>query len=91
MSIQERKKYVINLHKRGYAVRQIAQELHMSSRDAIEILKEYIGEDKFFKKVLYVYLFDYQFKKVASRIILLFISTLMVVVHLSSESIHSFI
>jgi hypothetical protein len=27
MSIQERKKYVINLHKIGYTVRQIAQEL----------------------------------------------------------------
>ena len=50
MSIQERKKYVINLHKRGYTVLQIAQELHMSSRDVIEVLKEYIGEDKFLKK-----------------------------------------
>jgi transposase len=50
MSIQERKKYVINLHKRGYTVLQIAQELRMSSRDIIKVLKEYIGEDKFFKK-----------------------------------------
>jgi hypothetical protein len=48
MSIQE-KKYVINLHKRGYIVLQIAQ-VHMSSTDVIEDLKEYIGEDKFFKK-----------------------------------------
>ena len=88
MSIQERKKYVINLHKRGYTVRQIAQELHMSSRDVIEILKESIGEENFSKSI--IYLFDYRFAKVASRIILLFISTLMVVVHLSSESIHSF-
>ena len=88
MSIQERKKYVINLHKRGYTVRQIAQELHMSSRDVIEILKESIGEENFSKSI--IYLFDYRFKKVASRLILLFISTLMVVVHLSSESIHSF-
>jgi DNA-binding NarL/FixJ family response regulator len=50
MSIQERKKYIINLHKRGYTVLQIAQELRMSSRDVIKVLKEYIGEDKFFKK-----------------------------------------
>jgi|GEM_PF-2240660 len=90
MSIQERKKYVINLHKRGYTVRQIAQELHMSSRNVIEILRIH-WRRQIFQKVLYIYLFDYQFKKVASRIILLFISTLMVVVHLSSESIHSFI
>lgn len=37
-----------------------------------------------------MYLFDYRSKRVASKIILLFISTLIVVVHISSESIHSF-
>jgi len=62
----------------------------MSSRNVIEILRIH-WRRQIFQKVLYIYLFDYQFKKVASRIILLFISTLMVVVHLSSESIHSFI
>jgi len=49
----------------------------MSSRNVIEILRIH-WRRQIFQKVLYIYLFDYQFKKVASRIILLFISTLMV-------------
>ena len=61
MSIQERKKYVINLHKRGYTVLQIAQELHMSSRDVIEVLKETLEKTNFSKSI--IYLFDYRFKK----------------------------
>ena len=46
VSIQERKKYVISLDKRGYTIRQIAVELHMSTRDVNEILKEYKREEK---------------------------------------------
>lgn len=45
-SIQERKKQVIILHKRGYTVRQIAKELRMSSRDVTKILKENEREEK---------------------------------------------
>ena len=33
LPIQGRKKYVITLDKRGYTIRQIAVELHMSTRD----------------------------------------------------------
>ena len=46
LSIQERKKYVISLDKRGYTIRQIAVELHMSTRDVNEILKQYKREEK---------------------------------------------
>jgi FtsZ-binding cell division protein ZapB len=38
--IEERKKYVIELHEKGYTNREIAQELHMSSRDIVKIRKE---------------------------------------------------
>ena len=40
LSVQDRRKYVLELHKRGYTIREIAQELRMSSRDVIKILKE---------------------------------------------------
>jgi FtsZ-binding cell division protein ZapB len=46
LSIQERKKYVISLHKRGYTERQIAEELHISSRDIVKTLKESEREEK---------------------------------------------
>ena len=46
LPIQGRKKYVITLDKRGYTTRQIAEELHMSTRDVNEILKEYKREEK---------------------------------------------
>ncbi|HYJ02797.1 MAG TPA: hypothetical protein VEW92_11340, partial [Nitrososphaeraceae archaeon] len=46
LSIQGRKKYVIILDKRGYTIRQIAVELHMSTRDVNEILKQYKREEK---------------------------------------------
>jgi transposase len=46
LSIQERKKYVIMLHTKGYTIRQIAVELHMSTRDVNEILKQYKREEK---------------------------------------------
>ena len=46
LPIQGRKKYVITLDKRGYTIRQIAVELHMSTRDVNEILKEYKREEK---------------------------------------------
>lgn len=45
-SIKERKKQVIILHKRGYTVRQIAEQLHMSTRDVTKILKENEREEK---------------------------------------------
>ena len=45
LPIQERKKYVIILRKKRYTVRQIADELHMSTRDVNEILKEYKREE----------------------------------------------
>jgi hypothetical protein len=44
LPIQDRKKDVINLHIRGYTIRQIAEKLHMSSRDVTEIIKEYERE-----------------------------------------------
>ena len=40
LSVQDRRKYVLELHKRGYTIREIAQELRMSSRDVVKILKE---------------------------------------------------
>ncbi len=40
LPVDERKKYVIGLHKKGYKNREIAQELHISSRDIVKILKE---------------------------------------------------
>ncbi len=46
LSIQERKKQVIILHKRRYTVRQIAKELRISTRDVVAILKEYEREEK---------------------------------------------
>ncbi len=46
LSIQERKKYVIDMHKKGYTERQIAQELRISSRDIVKILKENEIEEK---------------------------------------------
>ena len=46
LSVDERKKYVIQLHKKGYTNRQIAQELRISSRDIIKILKEDEREEK---------------------------------------------
>ena len=46
LPIQGRKKYVITLDKRGYTTRRIAEELHMSTRDVNEILKEYKREEK---------------------------------------------
>jgi FtsZ-binding cell division protein ZapB len=46
MSIEERKKYVINSHKKGYTIRQIAEILHMSTRDVEKIVKEYKNEEK---------------------------------------------
>jgi predicted transcriptional regulator len=46
LPIQGRKKYVITLDKRGNTIRQIAVELHMSTRDVNEILKEYKREEK---------------------------------------------
>ena len=46
LPIQGRKKYVITLDKRGYTIRQIAVELHMSTRDVNEILKQYKREEK---------------------------------------------
>jgi predicted transcriptional regulator len=44
--VEERKKYVISLRKRRYTERQIAKELHMSTRDVTKILKENEGEEK---------------------------------------------
>ncbi|HSF52078.1 MAG TPA: hypothetical protein VLA74_15075 [Nitrososphaeraceae archaeon] len=44
--VEERKKYVISLRKRGYTERQIAKELHMSTRDVTKILKENKREEK---------------------------------------------
>jgi hypothetical protein len=44
--IKERKKYVINLHKKGYTIRQISEELHMSTRDVDNIVIEYKKEQK---------------------------------------------
>ena len=46
LPIEERKKYVIQLHKNEYTNRQIAQKLLMSSRDIVEILKEHKREEK---------------------------------------------
>ena len=46
LPIQERKKYVIMLNIKGYTTRRIAEELHMSTRDVNEILKEYKREEK---------------------------------------------
>ena len=46
LPIEERKKYVIELHKKGYTIRQIAKELHMSTRDVEKIVKEYEKEQK---------------------------------------------
>ena len=44
--IEERKKYVIELHEKGYTNREIAQELRISPRDIVKILKEYKREEK---------------------------------------------
>ena len=46
LPIEERKKYVIELDKKGYTIRQIAKELHMSTRDVEKIVKEYEKEQK---------------------------------------------
>jgi transposase len=46
LPVDERKKYVIQLHKKGYTNRQIAQELGMSSRDIVKKLKENEREEK---------------------------------------------
>ena len=46
LSIQERKKYVIAMHKKGSTEREIAQELRISSRDIVKILKENEIEEK---------------------------------------------
>ena len=46
LSVDERKKYVIQLHKKGYTNRQIAQELRISSRDIVKILKENEREER---------------------------------------------
>jgi FtsZ-binding cell division protein ZapB len=46
MPIEERKEYVINLHKKGYPIRPIAKILHMSTRDVEKIVKEYKNEEK---------------------------------------------
>ena len=40
LPVEERKKYVLGLHKKGYKNREIAQELRISSRDIVKILKE---------------------------------------------------
>jgi hypothetical protein len=40
LPIKERKKYVIRLLKEGYTERQIANELHMSTRDVVKIRKD---------------------------------------------------
>lgn len=45
-SIKERKKYVIALRERGYTIRKIVFELHMSTRDVEKILKEYEREEE---------------------------------------------
>lgn len=44
--VQENKKYVIKLHKEGCTVRQISERLHISSRDVIQIIKEYEREQE---------------------------------------------
>jgi DNA-binding NarL/FixJ family response regulator len=44
--VEERKKYVMTLVKRGDTIRQIAEELHMSTRDVNQILKEYRRKEK---------------------------------------------
>ena len=44
LPIDDRKKYVIQLHNEEYTNRQIAKELHMSSRDVCKILKEHERE-----------------------------------------------
>ena len=44
--VQEKKKYVIKLHKEEYTVRQISERLHISSRDVIQIIKEYEREQE---------------------------------------------
>ena len=54
LSIQERKKYVISLDKRGYTIRQIAVELHMSTRDVNEILKQYKREEKEAREIIFI-------------------------------------
>jgi predicted transcriptional regulator len=46
LPVDERKKYVIQLHKKGYTDRQIAQELHISSRDVVKIRKENEKDEK---------------------------------------------
>src|SRR5688572_5242523 len=40
LPVEERRKYVLELHKKGYKNREIAQELRISSRDIVKILKE---------------------------------------------------
>lgn len=46
LPVDDRKKYVLQLHKNGYTNRQIAQELRMSSRDIVKILEEHEREEK---------------------------------------------
>ena len=46
LPVDERKKYVIQLHNEGYTNRQIARELRMASRDIVKILKEHEREEK---------------------------------------------
>jgi hypothetical protein len=46
LPIHGKKKYVINLRIRGYTIRQIAEALHMSTRDVEKILKEHEREEK---------------------------------------------
>lgn len=44
--VEERKKYVIELHEKGYTNREIAQELRISPRDIVKILKENKRKEK---------------------------------------------
>jgi hypothetical protein len=46
LPVDERKKYVIKLHNEEYTNRQISQELRISSRDIVKILKEHESEEK---------------------------------------------
>jgi hypothetical protein len=53
--VQEKKKYVINLHKEEYTVRQISERLRISSRDVIQIIKEYEREQEETRKKEVIY------------------------------------
>ena len=46
LPVDDRKKYVIQLHNKEYTDRQIAEKLHMSSRDVNKIIKEHEREEK---------------------------------------------